>query len=227
MSPRKIKIMKPVFFFLLWRMLALFGNVGPYDPDPDPGREWDGLDGNRDEIKEWWHEFQRNYSHPLYAVLLAGSSDREVVQLLLNHNDELDAISGSVCGFIFFRDLRRRKNFEPYIYSEYSRRMYPLARYIGIDFSKFPCILFFEQLDSGQYIHVSLQGLSQEEIIILVRKLMSHVRQSKSSRPFDSLRRFKYSQTLVKSSKELGSNVLEIGKAAFVELIKSLATFHR
>lgn len=226
MTLKRILLIRTILFVLLWKTIPLFGNIVGAD-DPDPPEPWDGLDGSKDDIKEWWQDFQSKYRYPLYCIVLASATDTEAVQLLLNHNGELDQISGSDCCFIFFRDMSRRKNFEPYIYSEYSRRIYPFARFIGIDFNKFPCLLFFQQVDSGRYIHVSLQGLSQQEIIVLVRNIMTHIHQDKNSSQFNGLKHFKSSQTLRKSSKELGTNVLEIGKTTLLELLKSLIAFHK
>src|SRR5260370_6423426 len=164
----------------------------------------------------WWQKFQAKSIYPLYCIVLGSKTDNEVALLVQNHLAELDAISGDDCCFIFFRNLKRARNLSPFQYSEHARRVYPLAKFVGIDFSMLPCFLFFEQIDSGKYVHISLAGQSEQEIIVLVRTIFDFIRQRKTVSQLTRLKSFKHSQTLKITRKALVENAIQIGKGTFV-----------
>jgi hypothetical protein len=183
---------------------------------------WDSSSSEYEIIEGWWREFHEKVNYPLYGTILADKSDIEVAKFAQNYLTELDTISGKDCCFIYFRDLSRAKDLLPFDFSEHAQRVYPLAKLIGVDFKKFPCFLFFEVIDSGQYVYISLAGRSQQEIIALARQIFDHIGCRENSEPLTQLRTFKYSQALKVAERVLLQNAVEIGKETLVESLKSL-----
>jgi len=147
--------------------------------------------------------------------VLADTSDTEVALLLQNHLVEIDVITGKECCFVYFRNLDEAKNFSIFNFSEHSRQVYSFARFLGIDTSKFPCLVFFNQVNSGEYILMSLAGQSHQEIIQFTRQIFDYLYKHKGSNPLNQLKKFKYGQTMQITKQVLLQSASQIGRDTF------------
>src|SRR5205807_3907700 len=138
------------------------------------------------------------------------------------HMTELDMWSGKNCCFIYFRDLNKAKNLIPFQYQEHIHWVYSVVQLFDIEYSNLPCFLFFERLYAKQFLHISLKGLSEQEIIMLTREIFEHLRHRKKISPFNQLKSYKYSQTLHVTGKKIMHQGLLIGRDTIIEMIKSL-----
>jgi hypothetical protein len=185
---------------------------------------WDPSSSEQEIIEGWWQQFQAKENAPLYGMILADTSDEEVAACAQNYRAELEAISGSKCCFLYFRDLVRAKSLLPFDYAEHAQRVYPLAQLMGVHMKHFPCFVFFTKIDSGKYLCISLANRSQQEMIALARQIFDHIDMSKNANALTQLRTFKHVQALRVTKRALFQNAVEIGKETLIEVLKSLLT---
>ncbi|HEY5002832.1 MAG TPA: hypothetical protein VII61_06755 [Ktedonobacteraceae bacterium] len=212
----------PFFCLLPWRVIA-----------PTMGGDGGGgaTGGGDDELETggniitWWENFQKRFDYPLYAILLVGGTDIQGVEILVNYRSELDMISDKDCCFIYFRNMNKFKTLAPFDASEHIKLVYSLARFVNLSYDHLPCILFFEQIDSGQYIHISLAGYSEQAIINLIRDIFGFLQQRKNRSQFDQLKRFRISRQIRQTGSDMLVNIMQMGRDVFIEMIKSLVTF--
>src|SRR5437762_686102 len=114
---KKSFLMKVILFAILWgTLLFLDGGSASESPGED---DWTPTDEGKDEIQEWWQDFQKRHNYPLYCILLASTFDAEAAEFLLKDRERRFAMSGKGCCFIYFRDLRRMKQFAPFEFPEH------------------------------------------------------------------------------------------------------------
>jgi hypothetical protein len=174
------------------------------------------------DIKTWWQKFKERLDYPLYCIILADSSDTEVASFMEKNLSELDAISGRDCCFIYFRDLEKAKSLASFNFQEHVRRVYPLMKFLDLQSSWLPCILFFEQLGEGDYVYISLANLSQQEIMALVRQIFDHLRKRKKSTPLAKLKRFRSARRIQMTGRALLRNIVEVGEDVIVKFFQNL-----
>ncbi len=131
--------------------------------------------------------------------VLASVSDTEVASCVLNHRKEIADISGKDCCFIYFRDLNKAKLFEEFQFFEYAERVYSFVRFLGIKYDILPCIVFFEHIDSGKYACVKLASLTEEQIILRLREIFSHMYTDKNPNLLKGLKNFQHVQAIQES----------------------------
>jgi hypothetical protein len=183
---------------------------------------YDKVPRNIDELTEYWTSFKQSSQYPLYALILASQADEEVVSLVSNHRAELAEISGENCCFIYFRDLERAKMLTPFDYAEHAQWVYPLVRLINLDLGTLPCILFFEDILSGNYAYIGLKGKSVSEIIHLTRELFGYIKQHSRRRNLNALRSFNRAQRMQVARDVISRNIFQMGQDLVIEFLKSL-----
>ncbi|MCC6446122.1 MAG: hypothetical protein IT210_22050 [Armatimonadetes bacterium] len=176
------------------------------------------------ELAAWWEEFRARADYPCYGIVLAARSDAEAVALAERHREELAWLSGDHCCFIFFRNLSAARNLEPFRFEEQEEWVYPLSRLLNLDMRELPCFLFFERIDSGDYLLFSLKGKSVPEIISLAREMFETACRQEPEETFAVLKRFKTARRLQTGSWVIGQNMLAIGKDVISAMLKSFAT---
>lgn len=185
--------------------------------------DWrDPSSSEQEIIERWWLQFQAKEQAPLYGMILADTTDKEVAAFAQNSRGELEAISGTTCCFLYFRDLEKAKQLLPFDYAEHAQRVYPLAQVMGIEMKQFPCFVFFTKITSGNYLSLSLAGLSQPEMMTLVRQLFDHIDLNKNASAFTQLKTFKRVQAWRVTKRALFQNAVAIGKETLIEVLKSL-----
>ena len=126
-------------------------------------------------LREWWHIILRNYGkYPCYAIFLVLPSDKEATTFLEKFGQELDIISGRNCLILvlgsdfFFMDFSI--NPDHWIFQHFwveaikkhisQGESIQVAELFNIDMTKFPCVVFFNDIRSSKFALLSLQGLS-------------------------------------------------------------------
>lgn len=169
---------------------------------------------NVDELKKWANDFHKRVNSPLYGIVLAGKDDFEALSFVQNHHTDLKDISGQDCCFIYFRNLKKAKDFANFLHSrDQAEWAHQIVNLVGISDRQLPGFLFGERIDSGKYVYISLKGLSQQEILDLAREMFEYVRRGKSADQLTKFKGFNY----------LSRYIIEIGKEVPVELVKSFA----
>lgn len=167
-----------------------------------------------DELKKWANEFHKRVNYPLYGIVLAGRDDVEALSCVQDHHTDLAQISGQDCCFIYFRDLKKAKDFANFLHSrDQADWASQIVNLVGISDRQLPGFLFFKRIDSGKYMYISLKGLSKQKILVLAREMFEYVRRGKSADQLTKLKGFNYSNRYI----------IEIGKEVPVEMVKSFA----
>ncbi|TAH51673.1 MAG: WXG100 family type VII secretion target [Chloroflexota bacterium] len=137
-------------------------------------------------MREWWHNILRNHGkYSTYAILLVLPSDRESLRYLKEYGRELDLISGDDCLVLTFGDSGiKRPNFEDkswistvegHVTKGYSIN---IANIFNIEFSKFPCLVIFNDVRSSEHIVVTFKGFSAEGIAEKLRVIFTIIKRA-------------------------------------------------
>lgn len=135
----------------------------------------------RSILREWWHGVLRqHHQFKCFAFFLILPGDTAAFDYLLNYGRELDLLSGSECliliqtrseiGIDTFSYLKLLPLLVESMSEGYSIRT---ARYFGIGFDVFPCIVLFENIRSHDYVVKSLKGMDVQEIMLQMRILFT------------------------------------------------------
>jgi hypothetical protein len=176
-----------------------------------------GVPSNADELSSWWRSFEKDHKYPLYCIILAGNSDQETSALVQNHRTELAEVAGRMGLFVYFRDIERAKNLEPFLSGEHLKWMFPLTRAIPVDFSELPCLLFFEHLESGDYVVFKIGTKSTSEIIALVRQIFDALRVEEPDKIYSSLKQFQRAKNLKTNARHLFQKLASFGEKLALE----------
>ncbi|MBK8904942.1 MAG: hypothetical protein IPM53_27430 [Anaerolineaceae bacterium] len=132
-------------------------------------------------LRIWWHEIIRTYDrHACYAFFLMLPSDNKVNRYLTEYGKELDIISGNNCLVIALSqsDFKRTgfndNDWKGYV-KEQSDEGYStiIGKLFNIDFTKFPCLLMFQDIRTEEHIAIELSGMSVKEIAAKMRLVFS------------------------------------------------------
>ena len=88
---------------------------------------------------------------------------------------------------------------------------------MGIEMKQFPCFVFFTKIDSGNYLSIGLAGLSEPEMMVLVRQLFDHIDLNKNANALTQLKTFKRVQAPKVTKRALFQNAVEIVNAIIKE----------
>lgn len=140
------------------------------------------MDNDPKTLREWWFEIIRTHGFfSCYAVFLMLPSDKELIDYLANYGREIHVMSGDNCLVIALRDSEYmshegfsdgnwKKSIEVQNLEGYSTIM---ARIFGIEFTKFPCVLLFQDIRSPEHVVIELDGMCTLEIAKKMRTLFS------------------------------------------------------
>ncbi|MBL8098358.1 MAG: hypothetical protein JNK81_04210 [Anaerolineales bacterium] len=177
------------------------------------------------ELDNTWMKIRSKYKYPMYCVLLAADSDKEVGTMILNNRNEISEIMGKECFFLYFRSLERAKELLPYEHEENSKWAYPIAKLLGINLTELPCLLFFDFFVSGQYTTIKLSDMSQEKVISFLRKEFDLIRHRHPNNPLGTIEKYWLAQRTSVTKKAIAENIKDIGLDVLKDLIKSLIKF--
>lgn len=176
---------------------------------------------NTDDLSKWWKKFSKKDKYAMFGIFMATESDLEVVSLVQENRDEISYISGKECCFLYFRDTKEAKYLGPFQYFEHSKWVFPLADLIGIKYQNLPCILFFERINSGNYILIDIKQKNKYELIEMLREIFDYIKAKKTS-PFYALMKFKRAKIIKTTLSAIAQNVITLGRDKFYEMLKSL-----
>lgn len=179
------------------------------------------IPSTKEELGNWWGKFYSQHPYPLYAVVLGSTADQEIVSLVENHRSELAQLSGNSCCFVYFRHTDAAKNSQPFLFSEHFQWVYPLVKLVDIEYDALPCILFFEHIDSGEYVYITVKDKSHQGIIHVLRETFQYIRKTNQAQPLNTLRRYKRAKILSLKGRVLLENIVQVGRETLIELIKS------
>jgi hypothetical protein len=182
-------------------------DVGPFD--------------TQGQLEAWWEDFGLRYKYPLYCILLATEADEHVVALAEDHRQELAHMAGDKCCFVYFRDLEKAKRLEPFRFAEHAKGVVQLTKVMSMRPDRLPCLLFFEQLVSGEVVYVDLKRKTVPELVDLLRELFSFL-YSKKKVSLSAVKAFRLSKRIVVATTVLGRNLAQLGQGMAGELLKSL-----
>lgn len=171
------------------------------------------------EVTKWWKKFREHDQHSLYCIVLATKADQEVVELVENHRDELSKLAGDKCLIVYFRDIEKAKNFEPFSFEEHSKRVFEFIRILNINTNQLPCLLFFEKMPSGNFVTIKMKAGSAKDLLIFIRDLFGYLHKQKDF-SLDSLKSYNSAVFLKAKPKELFNNVKDV--LVFIKLLSEL-----
>jgi hypothetical protein len=94
-------------------------------------------------------------------------------------------------------------------FSEHAMMVLPLAKALKIPYKELPCLLFFRQISSGEYVRVSLR-LEEEELLQTLRDLFGHIQNSDD--PFHSVLKYKTAVRWTCAKAAVKNGLFELGK---------------
>jgi hypothetical protein len=180
-----------------------------------------GVPSSEEELGIWWARFRHQYKYPLYCMVLATESDSNVASVIDKYRDELSKIAGDRCCFIYFRDLERAKLLKPFSFHEHAKGVMSFVQLVGIQFSSFPCLLFFENIIGDDYVTVGLENGSESDIVSHIREVFAFI-YSRSEISLSAVKAFKFSKHVGVARKSIGKNLTQFTKEMIGELLKSI-----
>jgi hypothetical protein len=183
--------------------------------------------GDRQAIREWWHEILRTHGrYSAYAILLALPSDKEAIRYFTEFGDELDLISGANCLVIALsktdfkisglslgkKDLALA--IDEQVSEGYSLR---IAEIFGVSITEFPCLVIFTDIRSPEHVNVSLQDMMAEEITTKVRAVFSVLQKAtkKNQSPLKALENQRNSKAFSDKGKSVIGGLQSVAEKTF------------
>lgn len=198
----------------------------PQPPQPPPDAYGWGFGGgnmhdSESELEDWWHKFQQRYKYPLYCMVLATEADQSVSSFIEMHRKELAEIVGDKCCLVYFRDSEEAKLLKQFRFNEHADRVMQFIKIIDIQPNKLPCLVFFEQIDSGDFVYVDLGKKSVSELMELFRDLFTFIYKQKEV-TLSAVKKYKFSQKVQTTRKNISNNLKQFSIEMVSELMKSL-----
>lgn len=197
--------------YKLWST-GYFGDLcGACNPHRATGPSSGGLyDDDEPDLnrrrRRWWHSVLREHGkHACFGFFLALPSDRNVANYLKDHGEELHALVDGDCLLLTVTDLKFERPgaddpnwlaaIDDFVSRGHSVR---LGRLFSVDYTDFPCLLLFENIDSEAHILIDLKRMGHEEIAEKLRETFSivHRANSEGQSPIGELYRFRNSKRL-------------------------------
>jgi hypothetical protein len=164
-------------------------------------------------LRMWWHEMLRQHGlYKCYAVLLALPADAELRKYLEHYPDELNDVSGKYClvlvlggegsGIYANEPSKMKLTLDEQIHQGHSLIV---ADIFDVPLVEFPALLIFKDVRSPDHVRVSLQGMSEEEIVTELRSVFSTIRDAarQDTNPLAALEQ----QRRVQEMKKQGASV--------------------
>jgi len=199
---------------------------------------------SRSDLREWWHqiirEYESNYRYHCYAFFLCSQPspkatlDQEAIKYLTTYGKEIDRFSDNNCLVLALTKTGyRRSGYDEVVWniaiSEQASEGYSvkIAQILKIDFSAFPCVVFFGDIRSPSRVIFSFKGLETEEIAKQMRDFFDAIKRAVSSgqKPITYLERYKWTDQVnmvsQKAFRKLGGFTHATAEAALIAWLKS------
>ena len=165
-------------------------------------------------LQEWRFTLLREHGkYSCYCIFLALPSDKEAIRYLTELSDELKIISSAASILVValgnIQHLRSDVDAESWssaikddIQKGYSVQ---IARLFGLDFTAFPCLVVFRNLNSSEHNPILLKDMTAEEIAKKMRWIFhiieKAIREKKS--PLEAIQRHRNDEQLRSAGKSL------------------------
>lgn len=186
-------------------------------------------------LREWRFTVLREQGrHSCYCIFLALPSDKEVISYLRELSNELMIISSEANTLILplgnIQHLGSDVDAESWalaikddIQKGYSVQ---IARLFGLDFTAFPCLVVFTDLNSSEYNLISLDDMTAQEIARKLRWFFhiidKAIREKKS--PLEAIQRHQNDEQLRNAGKSLVTGIRNIAGVTFKAVIEAWVT---
>lgn len=172
---------------------------------------------DRNALRDWWHEILRTHGrYSCYAIFLTLPSDTEALRYLTNYGNELNLIAGENClvvtlsttGFqrTGFDNEGWRKFIEEQTSNGYS---IIVANIFAIPFTKFPCLLLFQDIRSPEHVAVTLTEMTAEEIKTRMRLVFTVIQKAVNDhkKPLEELEKQQNIEFVQKTTKLVANKI--------------------
>jgi hypothetical protein len=141
-------------------------------------------------LRDWWHNILREYGrYPCSAIFLFLPSDKEARTYFVDFGKEIDLLSGDNCLVIAlsendFKSVGFDNNIWLKVAEAHSNEGHSIkvARLFDIDFTQFPCVVFFDDIRSSDYSIITFKGLTAQEISNKMRSIFSVIQDAVESK---------------------------------------------
>lgn len=182
-------------------------------------------------LREWWHELLREYDrHACYAFFLMLPSDNEVISYLTEYGKELDIISGKNCLVIAISQSKLKgTSFDEIDWRNYVKEQSDegysttIGRLFNIDFTKFPCLIIFEDIRGEEHVFIELGGMGVKDIATKMRLVFSIIEQAIKGKkmPLEELEN-QLTSEITRSTNHHAENIFETAMKLLTEAVSSL-----
>lgn len=143
-------------------------------------------------LREWWHSILWEWGkYPAYAFILLSQSDKKFSHYLADYGMDLDHLSGGNCLVLVInknkylrsgvdkklRTVENKLNIDYWkrLVRESSSEGYSvlIADHFNIQYTDFPCLVFFQDIRSPEHVIVSFKGMQVDEIAERMKVIFS------------------------------------------------------
>lgn len=135
---------------------------------------------DKGSLRNWWHNILREHGrYPCFAIFLLLPSDKEARTYFVDFGKEIDLLSGDNCLVIALSDTDFNSvgfnNTWRTVAEAHSDEGYSIkvARLFDIDFTQFPCAVFFGDVRSSDHSIITFKGLTAQEISNKMRSIFN------------------------------------------------------
>jgi hypothetical protein len=173
-------------------------------------------------LKDWWARFSQDHKYPLYCMILATNADESIATLIDKHRQELAEIAGDKCCLIYFRDIEKAKLLEPFQFAEHATGVTKFIKIIDVQPNQLPCILFFEQITSGEFVLIEVGHKTLAEAMLSFRDIFAFI-YSQREVSLRTVKAFRFSTKAKATGRFFMENIKQLSKEIVTDMVKSLA----
>lgn len=176
-------------------------------------------------INEWWQNILKEHgNYSCYCLFLVLPSDKEAIRYLTEYSNELRIISGTNTLILALGSNQHlRSDVKGEIWSSAIEgdisqgHSAIVASSFDIDFTEFPCLVVFKNLNSSEQISIILKGMSADEIADKMRAIFSviHKAVNEKKSPLNAIQRQRNSEHLKNSGKSFISELRNVTGKTF------------
>jgi hypothetical protein len=186
---------------------------------------------DRNALREWWHKILRTHGrYSCYAIFLTLPYDVEALRYLTSHGNELNLIAGENCLVIALSTTEfQRTGFDEGTWQKLVEEQtknghsVTVAQLFGIEFTKFPCLLLFQDIRSPEHIAITLTEMNAEQISTKLRFIFTVVQNAimDKKKPLDELKKQQSIEFIKKTSRLVTSKLGELAEATFEKAMEA------
>lgn len=186
---------------------------------------------DRSALREWWHEILRAHGrYSCYAIFLTLPSDVEALQYLTSYGNELNLIAGENCLVIVLSTTEfQRTGFDEGTWRKLVEEQtndghsVTVAQLFGIEFTKFPCLLLFQDVRSPEHVAITLTEMDAEQIATRMRLIFTVVQNAirNKRKPLGELDKQQNIEFLKKTSRTVAIKIGGLAEMSFEKAMEA------